>query len=316
MFRSNYGDLRKRRGFTLVELLVVIGIIALLISILLPSLNQARRSAKKVKCAAALREIGTGFNLYGNNFNQVWPATVHAGINVQNPNGTILANYELRWSDLVAPFIGQDPSEYQNTFNQTNIALIRENSVLWGCPEWAEGEHMSSTAFAKAVRNGYGMSYYPRYFKTYQADDLSYVYEKGSPQAAAVGAPNGRGLYHKVTTWGVDAANRGIVSDSLTHLLGTPAYWNYRTDNILTFDPVLYTPPTFFIDAARHIDAGMGKAKAMRTAGIPMLYVDGHVSYVTPPQAYDSIRGPGSSPAEFFAEGGTQAQFDQNYRFE
>src|SRR5690242_7111966 len=62
-----------RRGFTLVELLVVIGIIALLISVLLSSLNRARETANRVKCASNMRQIGQGILLYGNEHRGAYP---------------------------------------------------------------------------------------------------------------------------------------------------------------------------------------------------------------------------------------------------
>ena len=74
-----------RRAFTLVELLVVIGIIAILIAVLLPALGKARESANTVKCAANLHQIGIGISTYlANNQSTYPPGLYYVGLQIAN----------------------------------------------------------------------------------------------------------------------------------------------------------------------------------------------------------------------------------------
>jgi prepilin-type N-terminal cleavage/methylation domain-containing protein/prepilin-type processing-associated H-X9-DG protein len=86
-----------RDAFTLVELLVVIGIIALLISILLPSLNKARAAAQAVACASNMRQIGLAMTMYTNDHKGMLP---YAYIATASPAT------QVTWDDLLNKYFG------------------------------------------------------------------------------------------------------------------------------------------------------------------------------------------------------------------
>src|SRR2546423_2533943 len=78
--RMLVGKSRRRVGFTLVELLVVIGVIAVLIGMLLPALSKAQQQAKWIKCQSNLRTIGEYLTMYGNQWKgAIYPRGFGAG---------------------------------------------------------------------------------------------------------------------------------------------------------------------------------------------------------------------------------------------
>ncbi len=99
------------KGFTLVELLVVIGIIAVLVSILLPSLGKARQAAQRVACASNLRQLSLAFNNYLVDFKQSYrpPLWVMAS---GGQNNQLYRNQNWYGAGLLVPYMKSSGAFY------------------------------------------------------------------------------------------------------------------------------------------------------------------------------------------------------------
>ena len=126
-------------GFTLVELLVVIGIIALLISILLPTLNKARRSANNVQCMSNMRQVALAMLGYSNaNHGVLIPMRI-TGATTTYPYGFYWANELVQQHYITAP----------NAVLSPTAANFNQNSAF-RCPEGTADMHLALGAIGGA----------------------------------------------------------------------------------------------------------------------------------------------------------------------
>ena len=113
--QGRFGGSRSR-GFTLVELLVVIGIIALLISILLPSLGKARQAATRTACLANTKQIMFAFNLYANANKDYLPFSAPNNLS-RNEDWVWWQNSATRIANLgdggIGPYLDLKPTNYK-----------------------------------------------------------------------------------------------------------------------------------------------------------------------------------------------------------
>ncbi|MDB5325405.1 MAG: type secretion system protein [Phycisphaerales bacterium] len=109
---------RRACAFTLVELLVVIGIIALLISILLPALNSARQQARTVMCLSNLRTLGLAFAMYTNENRQTYPQPAADGnIPLGSSTTSVAAGIlqaNLAWYNSLDTYLNRNLPKYED----------------------------------------------------------------------------------------------------------------------------------------------------------------------------------------------------------
>jgi prepilin-type N-terminal cleavage/methylation domain-containing protein len=162
--------LRRIRAFTLVELLVVIAIIGVLVALLLPAVQAARESARRMKCSNQLKNFGLAMHNYAD-VHQTFPiGHMFRGIFDGDPNNA-QGGSGFGWGSAILPFIEQNALYNQfnfsvpittNTTAVPNLIIAQTHLPFFACPSdlkpknWTDGQVINSaTSSYKACGTSY-----------------------------------------------------------------------------------------------------------------------------------------------------------------
>jgi prepilin-type N-terminal cleavage/methylation domain-containing protein/prepilin-type processing-associated H-X9-DG protein len=132
-----------RRAFTIVELLVVIGIISILMGILLPTLSRVRQQANTIRCASTLRQLGTAWQMY---------ASAHSGLSVpgrlpryNGPNSTYDLGegeeYRPRWYELLGAYIKRYPTRTPKKIEDDSWRITDQFFLCPAVSDWTNSRN-------------------------------------------------------------------------------------------------------------------------------------------------------------------------------
>ena len=154
--------LPKRTGFTLVELLVVIAVIALLLSVLMPTLKKAREQARTLVCASNQKQFGIGMQMYVNTYDLYPPVLFYPALTLAElREGFFRASsgsYYCTWESMLI-FSGLIPEALSDYQEGEGYGTIKKAPNIWRCPSeqhpWKNGNWRPAPPFRHYGMNGY-----------------------------------------------------------------------------------------------------------------------------------------------------------------
>ncbi len=266
----------RRAGFTLVELLVVIGIIAVLIGLLLPALTGARRSANAVKCAAQLRDLGNAVQIYANENQYAIPTQ-------QSIYKVGAKTVKFMWYDQLAKYVFKTglaqetagkPGSAVSVINDPNFG----RTAFVGCPAFAYLYYPSN---ALGTATGYGLSLIPLAPAKIPVLDSDSTFVLNQFPATLT-AP---ARYFKISEF-KNPSNRALMADA-NGFGGIQAKGEFGPDPMTYYTPQPSSNVFGDLDYFRH-----GKRNDFSRPSCNVLFADMHVDLCTPLAAGWAIRDP------------------------
>lgn len=299
---------RRRCGFTLIELLVVVAVICMLVAILLPSLSQAKKYSKTIRCASQLKQIDITMNTYASEYEGAILGNAHTS------GGFLLQTHVPAYSETYCPYINQCwdwsgpvaaemglnfeqgplTANRQTRFVQLNKApafLCPENDIIatnyTGSPFTVSSTAMVSYNTASCFQYGYGGG--ATYWETSHVLCSGYL-----PKVGLVGNPAGKIFIADGARWSDDGVSTPDVN--LGYLgSGTSPGGHYAEWGPWSAYSRAYLAPSGITFAMRH---GSRRAKAPLNAyRFNAAFFDGHV------ETLDGATG--SNPALWAPSGAT-----------